>query len=173
MNKAIDIGRVKELLTKNPYIFLKISGTSMSFLLKEEDKIKVRGIEPEDIGIGDIIVYYNNYELKAHRVIRIQNKGRRIIFYTKGDSRIDQDTPIWKNQVVGKVVAIEKSYGTISIEGKMWRVVNRLIAFCSLRILIQKRKQMPLLLLKSTASLSLWLARTGMFLYKNDRRKRP
>ncbi|MEM7819246.1 MAG: signal peptidase I [Candidatus Aenigmatarchaeota archaeon] len=53
-----------------------------------------------DPSIGDIILYNKNSITIVHRVIKITKDG----YLTKGDNNFVADTPIKRDQVVGKVI---------------------------------------------------------------------
>lgn len=56
--------------------------------------------------VGDIITYKNKNYVVTHRVVKVEEN----ILVTKGDANNISDEPIYKNQVIGKVVhKIEKA----------------------------------------------------------------
>jgi len=72
------------------------------------DIIILHGIEPEKIGIGDVIVFNSdlNYPI-IHRVIKKEYKNNRIYFTTKGDHNEfsgKEDKNISQDKVIGKAI---------------------------------------------------------------------
>ena len=56
--------------------------------------------------VGDIITYKSKNYVVTHRVVKVEEN----ILVTKGDANNISDEPIYKNQVIGKVVhKIEKA----------------------------------------------------------------
>ncbi len=110
---AINTGLGYALDTDKPV--MAVVSNSMDPTLKKGDLVVVRGVSPEDIAIGDVIVYHNPLQGVAvvHRVIDIKRDGDELIFYTKGDNNrtnrlSDQEAgiapPIREYWVKGKVV---------------------------------------------------------------------
>lgn len=94
---------------------MAVVSSSMEPTLKRGDLVVVKGAPPEEISIGDIIVYYNPFQRVAvvHRVIDIKKNGDEFVFYTKGDNNLtnpksDQEAgiapPIREDWVKGRVV---------------------------------------------------------------------
>lgn len=71
-----------------------------------EDTIKIKDIVivklTNNVEVNDIITYKSGEDFVTHRVIKMDNN--KII--TKGDANNSEDTPITKDDVVGKVVFI-------------------------------------------------------------------
>lgn len=83
-----------------------VSGSSMLPVLKSGEIIHVISVRPQDVAIGDIIIYKKFSTHKTiHRVIdiRVLNK-RRFYFITKGDNNeyIDEYI-VYPHQIIGKV----------------------------------------------------------------------
>jgi signal peptidase len=94
---------------------MAVVSSSMEPTLKRGDLVVVKGVSPEEISIGDIIVYHNPFQRVAvvHRVIDIKKDGDEFIFYTKGDNNLtnrlsDQEAgiapPVREYWVKGRVV---------------------------------------------------------------------
>jgi signal peptidase I len=84
--------------------------------------VVVKGVDTEDIKVGDIIVFYNPYRNipVVHRVIKIEKRGSVTYFYTKGDNNLtnphsDQVSgiapPIPEELVKGRVVKVIPKLG--------------------------------------------------------------
>ena len=58
---------------------------------------------------GDIVVFKTSQKFVAHRLIRIKKAGSDLIAYCKGDSLLKYDKPFLKNEIVAKVVAVERN----------------------------------------------------------------
>lgn len=110
---VINTGLGYALHTDKPV--MAVVSNSMDPTLKKGDLVVVKGVPPEDIAIGDIIVYHNPLQgvEVVHRVIDIKRNGNELIFYTKGDNyrtnRLsDQEAgiapPVRDYWVKGKVV---------------------------------------------------------------------
>jgi signal peptidase I len=83
------------------------------------DLLLIRGADPAEIRVGDVVVYEGSRGLIVHRVLKIwSDEGGNLIFQTKGDANAPADTPIREEAVVGKVIAVVPKLGWLSI---WWR----------------------------------------------------
>jgi signal peptidase I len=78
------------------------------------DLIIVEPQNPSDVCVGDIILYYHENGVVAHRVINIQVPQSSVLstqhlFYLRGDAAIKDDAPVSSEQILGKVVSIERN----------------------------------------------------------------
>ena len=57
------------------------------------DIMVLKGVEPKDIKIGDVVVYENNFNKNPiiHRVIEIKQKEGKYSYITKGDNNFNVD----------------------------------------------------------------------------------
>lgn len=92
------------ILQQGNCIRFRAEGRSMWPSIRSGDIIKVSP-DTDDITVGDIILYRSRENTAVvHRVVK--RDSRNIL--TRGDSSLDLDMPIINEQVLGKVVEIEK-----------------------------------------------------------------
>lgn len=75
--------------------FHPVSSGSMVPTLNVGDLIVVRGVEPQLVNVGDIIVFHSPRDhdmLIVHRVVGINNQAGRLYFETKGDNNPAKDS---------------------------------------------------------------------------------
>ena len=82
-------------------VFNVVSG-SMEPNIPVDSVIYVKGIEPEDVEVDDVIAFYENRSVVAHRVlVNRQTMGE---FVTKGDANETEDlNPIPYDALIGRV----------------------------------------------------------------------
>jgi len=88
---------------ETPYPMAAITSGSMWPALNEGDLVFIKGgLKPEDLGVGDIIVWRgaDGRGFTIHRVARVH--GSEIL--TQGDANFNEDSPIQFDQVVGRAV---------------------------------------------------------------------
>jgi len=89
---------------------LTVKSGSMKPTLMIGDVILIEPVKPEDIRVGDVIVFHNPWtgRLIVHRVVQKTSEG----VYTKGDANpgIDPWSPIPYNLVVGKWTGFKIPY---------------------------------------------------------------
>ena len=114
-----------ELLRQGHQIKFKAPGVSMYPTICNGDLITVQPIKPSYVIIGDIILYRYKFKITVHRVMRIfkeseeksrsapQNPQDRSLsetlqFSFRGDAAPGLDNPVGADQILGKVVRIER-----------------------------------------------------------------
>ena len=89
------------------YSLFEIETASMSGKLEIGDWILVK--ITDDVKLNDIITFEENGSFITHRIVE-QYKDT---YVTKGDSNNAKDTPITKDQVVGKMIKVIPKFGII------------------------------------------------------------
>ena len=116
-----------ELLGRGKRVRFKAPGRSMYPAIRENEAITVEPIKPRDVKVGDIILYRSGESLVAHRVIRIEKgEGSASRFILREDTWGTLDEPVEAEQILGKVVSVERAGRNIDLYGR--RVKLRLIA---------------------------------------------
>jgi signal peptidase len=97
-----------------------VSSGSMIPTLNVGDIIIVRGVDPQTVTVGTIIIFHSPYEWDmpiVHRIIAVQNDGAQLFFETKGDNNQVQDG--WRvpaANLIGVYVMKIPYLGLISLE---------------------------------------------------------
>lgn len=105
------------LLEDDRQLEFRMKGYSMFPLLRPDDKGVVRKCRQDEVKPGDIIVFYQNNSLVAHRLIR--RKGDQLI--AKGDKNSYTDAPVDSNRLVGKLIQYERNGRIYNVENARWR----------------------------------------------------
>ena len=126
------------ILKQGNSIRFKAKGLSMLPSIRNGDIVAVSPITDE-ITHGDIILYRSKENTPVvHRVIK-KSEGGGIL--TKGDSSLNFDSPITNEQVLGKVIKVERRGINIRhILGKILRKVQGLRLYSKLAKVILKPK---------------------------------
>ena len=109
------------LNTSTPMVVV-VSG-SMEPNIHKGDLLFIQGVDPEDIEIGDVIVYDAHglwwgapEDPIVHRVVDIEEDDDKLYFITKGDANELKDKePVPENRVLGKVVGRIPYVGWVKI----------------------------------------------------------
>lgn len=124
---------------------IEICGNSMKPLLHNGSRVLIEHCS-SSVNIEDIIVYYRNNGLIAHRVIRIKTDEQKRLYLTKGDSALRFDDPlVSEKEIVGVVRGIVKESKTIHLTGWRWRIFGKVMAASSLIVGISADIAHPLL----------------------------
>lgn len=81
------------------YTIFQVATGSMSGTIEIEDIVIVK-LDNNNINTEDIITFKENDNFITHRVIRKEGDT----FITKGDANTNEDSPIQKQDIIGKVV---------------------------------------------------------------------
>jgi len=130
------------LSTESP--LMVVSSESMVPTLNVGDIILVRGVDPQQITVGTIIIFHSpsNYEMAiVHRVVQIDNEGGEIFFRTKGDHNPGPDG--WQvpaKNLIGVYVAKVPYVGLLSLQLRGPVGVTIIIMLVALIIAIEYRE---------------------------------
>ena len=106
LNDLFDL--TETLLDENHPVSINMKGFSMYPTFKEGDTGIVEKWNPEDIKIGDIIVFKANNKFVAHRLIKIAfHEGKRV-FFAKGDKNSYSDEPFSDEALIGKITSFQR-----------------------------------------------------------------
>jgi signal peptidase I len=94
-------------------------GKSMQPAILDGDCLMVEPVEAAAVKVGDIILYHTQNRIIAHRVMDI-GKGEiagsqaiaHVIHYSfilRGDAAYSYDEPVHADQIVGKIVSVERN----------------------------------------------------------------
>jgi signal peptidase I len=107
-----------ELLRQGYKVKFGAPGDSMYPTIHDGDLITVQPIKPSKVVVGDIILYRHVNGVTAHRVIDIKapqssDLSPQHLFTLRGDAAIVFDDPVHADQILGKVVSIERNGRTL------------------------------------------------------------
>jgi signal peptidase len=110
-----------ELLSLGFGVRFRAPGTSMHPTIRHGDLITVEPFAPANLKRGDIILYRLQKSFVAHRLVNIEERnGCGLTFFLRGDASTTCDAPVKPEQVLGKVVRVER--GHRHIDPYSWRV---------------------------------------------------
>ena len=105
-----------ELLECGHSVRFKAPGRSMQPTIKEGETITVEPIAPEAVKRGSIILYRTPGGVVAHRVVGIERKrSAHHLFLLRGDAATTCDAPVAPDQVLGKVISVERDGRSINL----------------------------------------------------------
>jgi len=98
----------ENLLDKNHTLSFRMQGYSMYPTLKEGDLGLVEKCSPEELKIGDIVVFKAHDKLIAHRLVAIYNQQNVKMYVAKGDKNNFNDSPFTSDALMGKVTSFQR-----------------------------------------------------------------
>ena len=122
---------ISELLQDGYKVSFRAPGHSMFPTIMANETIIVEPTDPQTVKVGDIILYRTNRHLIAHRIVGINESSDNsssvrsdhdsqssvlstcLFFILRGDSTSSCDAPVTADQILGKVVSIERNGGSV------------------------------------------------------------
>jgi hypothetical protein len=125
---------IEEILNCGHSIRFRTPGNSMYPTICDGDLITVKPIKPSDVIVGDIILYRHKSGVTVHRVMQIFNRSDKksqsapigpqdrsssetLQFSLRGDAAIYYDDPVEAEQILSKVVSVERNGRSIDPYG--------------------------------------------------------
>jgi len=106
----------EDLLENNVSLDYKMKGVSMYPTLKAGDTAQVQKCSPEDLKIGDIVIFKSYDLLVGHRLIKISIQNGKKIFITKGDKCSKIDLPFTSDELLGKLTSFYRKNKLINVD---------------------------------------------------------
>jgi signal peptidase len=118
----------REILRRGKNLRIPIVGESMYPIFKRGDIIIIKPVKIEDLSVGDVVLYQSGKRMVAHRLIKKCINNGKMTFVMKGDSFPDFDPPVYPEDVIGKVIAIEREERTLRLDRGLNKLMN---IFCA------------------------------------------
>jgi signal peptidase I len=113
----LDLSR--ELLGLGHRVRFRPAGNSMHPTIRDGETVTVEPVEAAEVRLGDIILHVAGRGLTAHRVVRIEERSRHgLRFILRGDAMNTCDAPVRPDQVLGRIVSVERRGRSIKVTGR-------------------------------------------------------
>lgn len=96
--------------------------------IRDGETVTVEPVCANEVRRGDILLYQTTSRVIAHRVVEIvsvENSG--VVFTLRGDSLRSCDAPVRAEQVLGRIVSVEREGREINLEGRRARINSSLM----------------------------------------------
>ncbi len=101
-------GLAEEVLQSTGRLQLRASGVSMLPTLWPGDCLTIQSRSFEEVQPGDLVLYARGGRFFIHRVTRKCRSGEETFLITRGDCMPEEDPPVEKRHLLGKVTAIHR-----------------------------------------------------------------
>jgi hypothetical protein len=125
LHLALDM--LKEVIERDVEVPLKTAGLSMQPSICGGEWVVVRRTAPPEAHVGDVVIYQAGSIFIAHRIIRRRERDGQVFFAVKGDAQLAAEE-IAAEQVVARVVAVQRGERRIDMSAPLRRLANRLMA---------------------------------------------
>lgn len=123
-----------ELLSCGNRVSFRAPGDSMMPTVFDGERVTIQPIESSDIKPGDIILYRYPGSVIAHRVISIEKRDSGAPrFILRGDALGAPDEVVEVDQVLGKVVSLERGGRSIDLYSRRVKII-RMLRLCASHI---------------------------------------
>jgi signal peptidase I len=122
----------KQLIENNHSVKIVASGYSMYPFMRPGDVQTISPVPIEEIKVGDVAVFERNNDWISHRVIDIQNNNNEITLILRGDTSIQLDPLVTKENYIGKTVAFERRGKTRLLHSKKYKVISKMVLLLGL-----------------------------------------
>jgi signal peptidase I len=106
---------VAESVRKCGGIRLRTVGTSMVPAIHPGDVLCIQPVNPNEVSLGDIVVYAREHVLVVHRIVRASADAIEPHVVTRGDRMLRDDAPIHAGELLGRVVSIERKNRRVNV----------------------------------------------------------
>jgi signal peptidase len=126
INRADFLELSREILGRGALLRFRAHGNSMHPFIESGDILVVEPIAQNSANEGDVI-FYRRFDgaLTAHRLIKVGRVKDSTVLMTKGDSLDYFDPPLRPEQVLGRVITVERDGHFIRQDSGVNRVVHR------------------------------------------------
>lgn len=115
----------REILQKGALLRFQAQGDSMHPFIENGDVLIIEPADGDRAQIGDVIFYLRpDGRLTAHRLIKIDMTGSSTVLTTKGDSLGYSDPPFGPEQVLGKVIALERDGRYLRLDSSLNKAMS-------------------------------------------------
>ena len=118
-----------EILSRDSCVRFRALGGSMYPFIRNNDVVVIKPVDGSKVRLGDVLFCRTSQGgLVAHRLIKKYGRNGNAELVTKGDSLPNVDNPVFLEDVLGKVVAIESEKRRTNLDNAQWRLLNLLLA---------------------------------------------
>ena len=108
---------VAQILSTGRRVRVRARGWSMYPFIRQGDVIEVESVKASAVRIGDVVLCRDGVDrFVAHRVVKVGSEDARDTLVTKGYWTRRSDPPVHPEQVLGRVVAVERGRKRIGLD---------------------------------------------------------
>jgi hypothetical protein len=105
-----------ELLRRGHRVRFQARGQSMYPTIRDGERISVEPVCALEFKPGDIVLYHRQGRVMAHRVVNRKRTSDGDLLLVRGDASLNGNEPVKAEQVLGKVVAVERDSRCVKLD---------------------------------------------------------
>ncbi|MEH7495079.1 signal peptidase I [Neobacillus niacini] len=119
---------LKTTIKKDGWLELPSFGNSMYPIIQQGNLCRFVHCQTTLLKKGDVILFYTKTgQLIAHRLVSIKIVNNQRIFQLKGDTNLGFDQLIGEDQILGKLVRVQKKHRIVTSEARLARCWGKVI----------------------------------------------
>jgi signal peptidase I len=111
-----------DILRSGSSVQIRAWGNSMLPSIWPGDLLTIRSCQPSEIVVGDILCFVRSGRFVIHRIAEIQCVHAGRLWVTRGDCMVRTDEPVTDEQILGKVVTIQRNGRVLSPAPRLSRL---------------------------------------------------
>jgi signal peptidase len=110
----VSLHLIANVINKNGFIDIPAEGTSMFPFIRKGDVCRFVSCEASTLKKGDVVLFRTSSgRLIAHRYYKAITDGNQTRYVFKGDTNLGFDEAVDREQIMGKLVSIQKDKRTL------------------------------------------------------------
>lgn len=119
---------LKTTIKKDGWLELPSFGNSMYPFIQQGNLCRFAHCQTALLKKGDVILFYTKTgQLIAHRLVSIKIVENQRFFQLKGDTNLGVDQLVGEDQILGKLISVQKKHGIVTQEGRLARFWGKVI----------------------------------------------
>jgi hypothetical protein len=116
-----------QILDRGGTFRFRARGASMAPFIRDGDTLTVAPVEAAALRVGDVALHRADGDgLAAHRIVARRLEGDRLRWVTRGDTVSGPGEVVEAEQVLGRVVRVQRRGRTLDLDRGAWRWAARL-----------------------------------------------
>ena len=152
-------GLSAQILRQGDSFQFRARGSSMTPFIRDGDLLTIAPVDVADLQIGDVVLYRTRHDrVVAHRVAGRALEDGELVLETRGDARLDSDSPVPADCVLGRAVRLQRGARVLTLDrgprrlgARLWIRVHPLRRVAAR--LLRGTKELALRLLQALQSL--------------------
>jgi hypothetical protein len=115
------------VLSRGGALRFRARGASMALAIRNGDTLTVAPVEAAALRVGDVVLYRTGEDrLAAHRIVARRLEGDRLRWVARGDAAMGLGDVVEAEQVLGRVVRVQRGELAMDLERGVWLWAARL-----------------------------------------------
>jgi len=120
-------GLSAQILRQGGSFQFRARGSSMTPFIRDGDLLTIAPVDVADLQIGDVVLYCTRRDsVVVHRVVGRAIEGGESVLQTRGDARLDADSPVPEDAVLGRAVRLERGDRVLHLDRGLQQLGARL-----------------------------------------------